>query len=86
MVGFFKLLRIKQQLKGNNVLDCSNIQSIENEGTTESSSLPNLDLTGTCTQESSSNASCMFSLACKRKSFNAFTTFELNPHEKDILS
>lgn len=73
MVGFFKLLRIKQQLKGNNVLDCSN---------TESSSLPNLDLTGTCTQESSSNASCMFSLACKRKSFNAFTTFELNPHEK----
>nr|XP_034307369.1 uncharacterized protein LOC117682897 [Crassostrea gigas] len=43
--------------------NCSNIQSIENEGTRESSSLPNLDLTGTCTQESSPNASWYLVLA-----------------------
>lgn len=43
--------------------NCSNIQSIENEGTIESSSLPNLDFTRTCTQESSSNASWYLVLA-----------------------
>ncbi|XP_052681132.1 uncharacterized protein LOC128161781 [Crassostrea angulata] len=56
--GIIILLKISDGLR-----NCSNIQSIENEGTIESSSLPNLDFTRTCTQESSSNASWYLVLA-----------------------